>query len=100
MNKTYELKLQLTTEQISEILDCRLGQKLEHAEDNIENLLKFAECIKPSNLNDQFCQHFIAELAPVVNKLIGCETDSYDMTNFHHSMLREFSNCADKKNTA
>jgi hypothetical protein len=101
MTKTYEIKLNLTTEQISEILDSRLGQKIEFENDNIEELLNTAECIKSDKLSDQFCRYFTSELTPLLSKLVASDTDSYEITNFQHRMLRKFADCATKtKKTA
>ena len=100
MTKTYEIKLSLTPAQISEILDYRLGQKIEHDHGNIESLLNTAECIKSSKLSDEFCRFFASELTPLVNNLISNESDSYEITNFQHRMLRKFANCAASKKTA
>jgi len=100
MNKTYDIKLSLTVEQISQILDDRLGQKIEHGSDNIETLLNTAECIKSTALSDEFCQFFASELTPVVMELISSDSDSYDMANFQHRMLRKFAACAKSKKSA
>lgn len=100
MTKTYEVKLNLTAEQISEILDYRLGQKIEHENGDFEELLNTAECIKPDNLNEEFCRFFTAELTPLVYQLISTGSDSYEVTNFQHRMLRKFSDCAATKRTA
>lgn len=100
MTKTYEVKLNLTAEQISEILDYRLGQKIEHENEDIEELLNTAECIKSDKLSDEFCRFFASELTPVVDELISTGSDSYEVTNFQHRMLRKFSDCAATKRIA
>jgi len=100
MNKTYDIKLSLTVEQISQILDDRLGQKIEHSSENIETLLNTAECIKSNVLSDEFCQFFTTELTPLLNELIGSDSDSYEVTNFQHRMLRKFAACAESKKSA
>lgn len=100
MTKTYEVKLNLTAEQISEILDYRLGQKIELENGDIEELLNTAECIKSDKLSDEFCRYFTAELSPLVGQLISTGSDSYEVTNFQHRMLRTFADCATAKKTA
>ena len=100
MQKTYEIKLELTKNQISDILDACLGEKIENNNDDIEKYLHVAECIKSSNLSDEFCNYFATELNSVVKELIGSNSDSYEISNFHHRMLRKFSNCIPKKNIA
>ena len=100
MTKTYEVKLNLTAEQISEILDYRLGQKIEYEKGDLEELLNTAECIKSDKLSDEFCRYFTTELSPLVGQLISTGSDSYEVTNFQHRMLRKFADCAASKRTA
>lgn len=100
MTKTYEVKLDLTAKQISDILDYRLGQKIEHENGDIEELLNTAENIKHDKLSDNFCRYFAAELSPLIDQLISSASDSYEITNFQHRMLRKFSNHATSKKTA
>lgn len=99
--KTYDITLRLTAEQISQILDYRLGQKIELDNDNIEELLNTAECIKSNKLSDKFCRFFTSELTPLLREVMGSGSDSYEITNFQHRMLRKFANCTSKaKKTA
>lgn len=98
--KSYEINLQLTAEQISEILDYRLGEKIEHKGNDLRGLLNTAECIKPANLSDEFCRHFISELQPLLSQVISHNSDSYEMTNFQHNMLRKFADCTKPKQSA
>jgi len=98
ISKTYEIKLKLTREQISDILDYRLGQKIEHSNGDIEKYLPIAECIKSSNLSDEFCRFFANELTPLIQHLVSNDSDSYEITNFQHRMLRKITNCAPTKN--
>ena len=98
MSKTYEVKLNLTRQQISDILDYRLGQKIEHSNGDIEKYLPIAECIKSSNLSDEFCRYFANELAPLIQHLVSNDSDSYEITNFQHRMLRKITNCVPTKN--
>jgi len=100
MSQTYEIKLNLTREEISDILDFRLGQKIEHSNENIEQYLNLAESIRSSNLSDEFCRYFASELTPLIRQLIGNDSDSYEITNFQHRMLRKFSNRAPAKDIA
>ena len=98
VSETYEVKINLTREQISDILDHRLGQKIEHSNGNIEKYLPIAESIKSSNLSDEFCCHFVNELTPLIQHLVSNDSDSYEITNFHHRMLRKISNYVPTKN--
>lgn len=100
MSHTYEIKLKLTREEISNILDYRLGQKIEHSTKDIEKYLSIAECIKSSNLTDEFCRYFASELTPLIQQLVSNDSDSYEITNFQHRMLRKFSNCVPTKNAS
>jgi len=100
MSKTYEIKLNLTREEISNILDYRLGQQIEHSSGDIEKYLTVAECIKSSNLSDEFCNYFASELTPLIQHLVSNDSDSYEITNFHHRMLRKFANCVPTKNVS
>jgi len=100
MQKTYELKLELTKNQISDILDSCLGEKIQNNGDDIEQFLHIAECIKSSNLSDEFCKFFTSELNTIVKDLVSSKSDSYEISNFQHRMLRKFSNCAPKENIA
>lgn len=100
MNKTYDIKLSLTRQQISDILDYRLGQKIEHENGDMETLLNTAECIKSSKLSDEFCRFFATELTPLLSDLMSSSSDSYEIANFQHRMLRKFADCANSKKTA
>ena len=100
MSETYEIKLNLTQEQISDILDYRLGQQIEHSSGDIEKYLTIAECIKSSNLSDEFCRYFTNELTPLIQQLVSNESDSYEIANFQHRMLRKFANCTLTKNVS
>lgn len=97
--KTYEIKLDLTAQQISEILDDRLGQIIERERDDFDNLLSIAENVKPSNLSNDFCQLFTAELSSLISTLISTDSDSYEIINFQHRMLREIANSASAMKT-
>lgn len=100
MNQSYEIKLTLSRDEISSILDSCLGQKIEHAGDDIEKYLDLAECIKSSNLSEEFCRYFSSELSQLLVQLVGHESDSYEVTNFQHRMLRKFEHCKPAKNIA
>jgi len=91
MRKTYEIKLNLTADEISSILDFCLAQKIEHSSDDIEQYMNIAENIRSDKLSDEFCRYFANELTPVVKELVGNKSDSYLMSNFQHRMLRKFS---------
>jgi len=90
-DKRYEITLKLSQEQISQILNYRLIQKMEQNNDCFDEYLLIAERIKSSQLSDKFCRFFSAELAPLVDNLIQENTDSYAITNFQHRMLRKFT---------
>ena len=94
MASEFEFSLKLTREDITTILDHSLGQRMDQEVDDMTPYLKIAECIKAENLTDEFCNDFVAHLGPIVKQLIGPETDSYAMNNFHHEMLRHFAYCA------
>lgn len=100
MKKTYEIKLNLSAEEISAILDFSLGQKIEHSSDDIEHYLTIAENIKSDKLSDEFCRYFASELTPLVKELISDKSDSYQIANFQHRMLRKFSNIPAAKKIA
>ena len=100
MKENYEIKLSLSKEQISQILDYRLGQQIEHNSEDIQQLLNVAECIKTSELSDNFCKYFAAELKPLLKELISKHSDSYEITNFQHRMLRKFSDCGQARKIA
>lgn len=89
---SYDIHLTITREDISKILKHCLEQKISHQTDNTENVLKIAECIKTSQLSDDFCDQFSKELGAVLQKIIGTACDSYEVANFQHRMLRTFAN--------
>lgn len=91
MNKTYDVKLKLTADEISQILDYCLVQKIERAGDDIAEYLSIAENIRSEKLSEEFCQYFAQELTPLLKDLISDKSDSYQMSNFQHRMLRKFS---------
>ncbi|MDH5393235.1 MAG: hypothetical protein OEY11_08630 [Gammaproteobacteria bacterium] len=98
--KNYDIKLTLTREQISNILDYHLLQKIEQHNGATEDCLTIAESIKASQLSEQFCRFFTAELSPLLNQLMQQDTDSYAITNFHHRMLRKIANNGFSKKSA
>lgn len=100
LNETYDIKLSLSRDEISSILDSCLSRKIEHAGDDIEKYLDIAECIKSSNLSEEFCRYFSSELSQLLVQLVGHESDSYEVTNFQHRMLRKFEHYKPAKNIA
>jgi hypothetical protein len=90
---SYDIKLTITREDIGDILDHCLEQKISRNLEQADSLLKIAECIRTSNLSETFCQQFAAELGSVLQAIIGSATDSYEVTNFQHRMLRKFASC-------
>ena len=90
-NKVYEITISLTQEQISNILDYRLIQKMEQNNESFDEYLAVAERIKSPHLSDQFCRFFSAELQPLLHEVIHENTDSYAITNFQYRMLRKFT---------
>ncbi|MDH5425643.1 MAG: hypothetical protein OEY29_11670 [Gammaproteobacteria bacterium] len=98
--RSYEIKLDLTAQQISEILDDRLGQIIERESDDFDNLLNLAEQVKPSNLSDAFCQLFATELSSLLTTLMSAESDSYEVINFQHRMLRAVAEAVSSTKTA
>lgn len=90
-NKEYEITISLTQEQISNILDFRLIQKMEQNNESFDEYLAVAERIKSPHLSDQFCRFFSTELTPLLHEVIHENTDSYAITNFQYRMLRKFT---------
>ena len=100
IQQTYDVNLSLTRDQISDILNACLGKKIECNNDNIEQYFNIAEQIKSSNLNHKFCNYFAAELKPILQELVSKNSDSYEVSKFHHRMLRKFSNYHSKQDIA
>lgn len=99
-DKQYNITLSLSTNDISNILDFRLGEKMDQGEEDIDTYLNIAECIKSSELSDAFCKYFTNELRLSLKQLISYDTDSYEISNFQHRMLRKFANCRSTKKQA